>query len=109
MDSLKKNLSYHLKEYRKQNNLSQEEAAENFGISTVFYGEIERAQKLPSTRLLLRLCEEIGYDELNLAVSDMSISTSDNASALIKLIKDHPELSDTLLPIAQNLLNNSME
>ena len=107
MDSFKKNLSFYLKEYRKHNNLSQEEAAEHFGISTVFYGEIERAQKLPSTHLLLRLCKEIGYDELHLAATDIEHPISDNTSVLINLIKNHPELSDILLPIAQNLLDNS--
>lgn len=107
MDSLKKNLSFHLKEYRKHNSLSQEEAAEHFGISTVFYGEIERAKKLPSVRLLLRICKETGYDELYLAATDMNCTVSDNAAALICLIRNHPELSDTLLLIAQNLLNES--
>lgn len=107
MDSLKKNLSFHLKEYRKHNNLSQEKAAEYFGISTVFYGEIERAKKLPSTRLLLRMCRQIGYNELNPDINDINPTLSDNTITLICLIKKHPELSDTLLPIAQSLLDNS--
>ncbi len=107
MDSVKKNLSIHLKKYREHNNLSQEEAAEHFGISTVFYGEIERAKKLPSTALLIRMCREIGYNELYTPATNVNCTTTDNTTTLICLIKNHPELSDTLLPIAQNLLNNS--
>lgn len=107
MDSLKKNLSLHLKKYRKHNRLSQEKAAEHFGISTVFYGEIERAKKLPSTQLLLRMCKETGYDEFYLAATDIESTISDSAITLIHLIKSHPELSDTLLPIAQNLIDNA--
>lgn len=107
MDSLKKNLSLHLKEYRKHNKMSQEEAAEHFGISTVFYGEIERAKKIPSTQLFLRMCKETGYDELNLAATDIECAVSGNSITLIHLIKNNPDLSDILLPIAQNLLEKN--
>lgn len=107
MESFKKNLSNQLKEYRKHNNLSQEEAAELLGISTVFYGEMERAQKLPSTRMLLHLCKTIGCDEISFIISDVNTTLPDDANTLIQLIQQHPEISDILLPIAQSLLNDS--
>lgn len=108
MDSLKKNLSYRLKEYRRLNNLSQEMAAEQFGISTIFYGEIEREKRLPSTKLLIKLCKKIGCDELQISetISEKE-PVSKNTKRLLELINTYPDLTETLLPIAESLIPKS--
>lgn len=105
MNSLKKNISYQLKKFRRINGLSQERAAEQLGISTLFLGELERGKRLPSTTMLVKIYNYMGCNEIPLNENYTNEgSLPDNAQKLIDLIKSHPELSDTLLKIADTLL-----
>ncbi|MGN0374134.1 MAG: helix-turn-helix domain-containing protein [Butyrivibrio sp.] len=107
MDSLKKNLSYQLKEYRRQNSLSQERAAEILGISTVFYGDIERAKRLPSIRLLVKLCRTIGCSELRIdGFGPASPPLTKEAEKLMEIIRLHPEIAGLMLSIAESLISS---
>ena len=105
MNSLKKNISYQLKKFRRLNGLSQERAAEQLGISTLFLGELERGKRLPSTTMLVRIYSHMECTEIPLRENyENEDSLPDDAQKLINLIKVHPELADTLLKIANNLL-----
>ena len=105
MNSLKKNISYQLKKIRRLNGLSQERAADQLGISPLFLGEIERGKRLTSTTMLVRIYSHMGCTEIPLRENyENEDSLPDDAQKLINLIKVHPELADTLLKIANNLL-----
>lgn len=45
----------HIRAYRLQRNLRQEEMAERVGLSTNYYGAIERGEKIPSLETFLSI------------------------------------------------------
>ena len=55
-------LGKNIKYYRKQKNLTQEQMAEMIGVSTGFYGMIERGEKAPSIEKLVKIHEKLGLD-----------------------------------------------
>ena len=100
MIEFQKNFSKNLKKYRSDNSLSQEIAAENLGISPVFLSELECCKKTPSCETLVRLYRQMGYDYIPLNTD----SDNDNQEQLISIIKKHPEIAETLLDVAKNLI-----
>ena len=52
-------LGKRLKEARKLNGLTQEKLAEKSGIGTMYLGEIERGEKMPSLKIFIRLLEAL--------------------------------------------------
>ena len=100
MKEFKKNFSENLKNYRQENDFSQEIAAENMGISTVFLSELECCKKLPSCAMLVRLYRHMGYDYIPLTPD-----SEDGAyRELLTIISKNPEISDALLAVAKNLI-----
>ena len=100
MIEFQKNFSKNLKKYRSDNSLSQEIAAESLGISPVFLSELECCKKTPSCETLVRLYRQMGYDYIPLNTD----SDNDNQEQLISIIKKHPEIAETLLDVAKNLI-----
>ena len=100
MIEFQKNFSKNLKKYRSDNSLSQEIAAESLGISPVFLSELECCKKTPSCETLVRLYRQMGYDYIPLNTD----SNNDNQEQLISIIKKHPEIAETLLDVAKNLI-----
>lgn len=60
MNTLRNDLSYNLTQFRLNSGLTQEQAAELIGISTKYYGLIERGRRIPSDVLLARISEVTG-------------------------------------------------
>ena len=100
MKEFKKNFSKNLKTYRRDNNLSQEIAAENMGISTVFLSQLECCKKTPSCETLIGLYHHMGYDyiPINPCTGD------EDYQELLSVISKNPEIAKALLPIAKNLI-----
>lgn len=101
MEQLKKSISKNLKEYRKNNGITQEAFAEELGISVEFYGEIERQKKVPSTNLIVRMYHVMGYNYIPLS-TDFLCNNSINE--LFNTISDFPEVTELLLQIAKTLV-----
>lgn len=101
MIEFQKNFSKNLKKYRSDNSLSQEIAAESLGISPVFLSELECCKKTPSCETLVRLYRQMGYDYIPLNTSPNS---DEKQEQLISIIKNHPEIAETLLDVAKNLI-----
>ena len=100
MKEFKINFSENLKTYRRDNNLSQEIAAENMGISTVFLSELECCKKTPSAETLIRLYRYMGYDYIPISPA----SGDDAYRELLSILSKNPEISETLLSVAKNLI-----
>ena len=100
MIEFQKNFSKNLKKYRSDNNLSQEVAAENMGISPVFLSELECCKKTPSCETLIRLYRQMGYDYIPLNSVPHNKALEDLLTILIK----QPEIAETLLPTAKSLV-----
>lgn len=60
MNTLRNDLSYNLTQFRLNSGLTQEQTAELIGISTKYYGLIERGRRIPSDVLLSRISEVTG-------------------------------------------------
>ena len=100
MKEFKKNFSENLKKYRHDNNLSQEIAAENMGISSVFLSQLERCITNPSCETLISLYRQMGYDYIPINPTSDEKAYND----LLTLISQNPEICDTLLSVAKNLI-----
>ena len=60
MNTLRNDLSHNLTQFRLNSGLTQEQAAELIGISTKYYGLIERGRRIPSDVLISRISEVTG-------------------------------------------------
>lgn len=59
---LYKNIGNRLLAERKGRHYTQEQMAEKIGVSTGFYGMIERGEKAPSIEKLVKIYEKLGLD-----------------------------------------------
>jgi transcriptional regulator with XRE-family HTH domain len=66
-------LSKKIKYYRIMKGLSQEKLAQHTGISRNYLNQIENSKKIPSTRTLLKLSEELSVDAGFLLADDPAI------------------------------------
>ena len=101
MIEFQKNFSKNLKKYRSDNNMSQEIAAENLGISPVFLSELECCKKTPSCETLVRLYRQMGYDSIPL---NSNTDIDENLEQLLTILNEHPEIAEALLAVAKNLI-----
>lgn len=104
MDNFQKNLSFDLKNYRALNKLSQEAAAEDMGISTVFLSELECCKKAPSCETLIRLYRHMGYDYIPL---NQVANNNETLHELFSILSNRPDVSETLLDIAKLLTKDN--
>lgn len=99
-------LSPQLRQYRRLRKITQEEAAEEFGISSVYYGKIERGDRLPSGKLLSSICDTL--EENGLCPYSCPVGASGPASEKLCMISqflsDNPELIDTIYKVIVALL-----
>lgn len=67
------NIGTKLGSIRNKYKISQTELARKAGISLSYYGQIEREEKMPSVRVLVKICEvlNISVDEL---LSDYNVN-----------------------------------
>ena len=101
MIEFQKNFSKNLKKYRSDNNMSQEIAAENLGISPVFLSELECCKKTPSCETLVRLYRQMGYNNIPL---NSSTDKEESLEQLLTILNEHPEIAEALLAVAKNLI-----
>ena len=100
MEQVKKNISTHLKEYRRKNRFTQEQFAEKLGISVEFYGEIERQKKLPGTSLIIKIYREMGFDCIPLCESPNDCA---GLNEILNSALSTPEVLKVYLQIAKCL------
>lgn len=101
-----KDLSLKLKQYRRMRRITQEEAAEEFGISSVYYGEIERGERLPSANRLKIICEVLeknGLCPYSCRYSP-SVPVSEKICEIIGILSANPELIETVHKVVTALL-----
>lgn len=67
---LYKNIGNRLLTERKERHYTQEQMAEMIGVSTGFYGMIERGEKAPSIERLVKIYEKLGLDITYLLTGD---------------------------------------
>lgn len=67
---LYKNIGNRLLTERKDRHYTQEQMAEKIGVSTGFYGMIERGEKAPSIEKLVKIYEKLGMDITYLLTGD---------------------------------------
>ena len=118
MNTLRNDLSYNLTQFRLNSDLTQEQAAELIGISTKYYGLIERGRRIPSDVLLSRISEVTGIsitslnpdcqmhiirepaldgsivDDIN-HITDMLIKTPEIIPSVIKIVTALYETAST--------------
>ena len=100
MELVKKNISFHLREYRRKNHLTQEKFAEKLGISVEFYGEIERQKKLPGTALIIKIYREMGFDYIPLCETPKECT---GLTEILNATLDSPELLKLYIQIVKSL------
>lgn len=78
---------------RRARKLTQEDVADRVGVSTQFYGRIERGYALPSVTTLRRMLEvlDMRADDL-LGVTTSEAGPSDDATTQAQLEADNPHL-----------------
>lgn len=98
-------LSLKLKQYRNIRRITQEEAAEEFGISSVYYGEIERGERLPSAEKLILICSILERNGLcpYSCRDDMHDSFSEKLCEIIRVLSDNQELIEPVYKVVMAL------
>ena len=84
---LAKVIGRNLKEYRKAKALTQDEVAEQMGISASFYTNIERGTRFPGVHLLYRLAKEFDVDIGSLFLKGEDDGSLDN---ILSMLYDKP-------------------
>lgn len=90
-DMVKNTISYALKQYRIQANLTQEELAEKAHISLNFLQDIEYCRSGVSVTTLISLCNALGITPNDILRKFLSTNAVDdeNLSQQIKLLSNH--------------------
>ena len=112
MDIFRNDLSYNLTQFRINSGLTQEQAAERFGISTKYYGQLERGQRIPSAALLSHIAEvtQIPVSVLSparqvhiLSGSALSDADVDNINRITDMLIEAPEIIPSVTNIVVSL------
>lgn len=82
-DELMMMIGNNLRKYRIENNLTQEELAEQVGISTSFYANLERGKKGMSIFVFRRLADALGISSDYLLYEETSIARTHNINNLL--------------------------
>ncbi len=96
MNTLRNDLSYNLTQFRINSGLTQEQAAELLGISTKYYGLIERGRRIPSGALLSRISEVTGISIPSLN-PDCQMHVIRSSSLDSNMVNDINHITDMLL------------
>lgn len=86
-DPLKLLIGNNLRQYRLENNYTQEELAEKIGISTSFYANIERGAKSMSIQVLRNLTDALQISADRLLYEE---TASVRVQNIVKLLEDKP-------------------
>jgi transcriptional regulator with XRE-family HTH domain len=91
-----------IKEYRKIKELTQENLGEKAGLHYTYIGQVERGEKEPSLKSLIKIAEALGVGVDKLLInydlsSDASIQISNITDLLLKRDEKELEMIYTLL------------
>lgn len=108
MDLLENKLGKVLKLYRKKHGYTQEKAAEHFGISLIYYGEIERGNRYPQLPMLKGFSEKMNCPLTDLIDEQIPEGMDPESYLLIKeidsiLYESSPETIATYYEILKTL------
>ncbi len=81
---------------RKQRGLTQREAAEKIGISTAFFGLIERGQRKASIETLVSVCNVLNVSMDELLADSLRLDRDQDAANYELLTENIKLLSDTV-------------
>ena len=98
-----KDLGKRVRELRRQASLTQEELAEQVGISTSFMGHVERGSRVASLETLVALCNVLQVTPQYLLTSSLSPFEQYMPSGITQ--QNRSRLSE-FLRMAQDTLNN---
>lgn len=96
-----------VKEYRKINNLTQEGLGEKAGLHYTYIGQVERGEKEPSLKSLIKIAEalKVGVDKL-LINYDLSSEVSIKISNITDLLLDRNEQElEMIYKLLEDLIN----
>lgn len=98
-----------IKEYRKIKDLTQENLGEKAGLHYTYIGQVERGEKEPSLKSLIKIAEALGVGVDKLLInydlsSDASIQISNITDLLLKRDEKELEMIYTLLKNLTNIL-----
>jgi transcriptional regulator with XRE-family HTH domain len=88
-----------IRHVRKQRGFTQREAAEKIGISTAFFGLIERGQRKASIETLVSICNALNVSMDELLADSLRLDRDQNAANYELLSKNIKLLSDTVKKI----------
>lgn len=112
MNTLKNDLSYNLTQFRLTSGLTQEQAAELIGISTKYYGQIERGRRIPSGALLSHISEVTGISITALSpekqihvITDNGLDSTlvDDINHITDMLIETPEIIPSVINIVTAL------
>lgn len=112
MKSNTSTLGLRLKYYRKHHKLTQEKAAEYFGVSLVYYGEIERGKRFPGMDTLNIFCEKMHCSLSDLVgdhiPADIDLNKLERIQEIENLLYDSSDQAlQATLELLKALRNNS--
>ncbi|MFN2340728.1 MAG: helix-turn-helix domain-containing protein [Halanaerobium sp.] len=98
-----------IKEYRKIKDLTQENLGEKAGLHYTYIGQVERGEKEPSLKSLIKIADALGVGVDKLLInydlsSDASIQISNITDLLLKRDEKELEMIYTLLKNLTNIL-----
>lgn len=100
-----------IKEYRKINDFTQETLGEKAGLHYSYIGQVERGEKEPSLKSLIRIADALGIGVDKLLInydlsSDASIRISNITDLLLKRDEKELEMIYTLLKDLTKILEH---
>ncbi|MGI5898871.1 MAG: helix-turn-helix domain-containing protein [Christensenellales bacterium] len=90
-----------IRNVRKQRGLTQKESAEMIGISTAFFGLIERGQRKASIETLVSICNVLNVSMDELLEDSLRLNRDQNAANYELLSENIKLLSDTVKKIQE--------
>lgn len=85
-----KKFGSNIQKYRRSKGLTQEEAAEQSGLSTNYFRQIELGNKVPRLETFLRIAEVLGVSTDLLFAGIFSVATEASSNELYQKIEELP-------------------
>lgn len=85
-----KKFGSNIQKYRRRKNLTQESAAEQCGLSTNYFRQIELGNKVPKLETFLRIAEVLGVSTDLLFAGVFSKATEASSNELFQRIEELP-------------------
>lgn len=94
-----------IKKYRCEKGLTQESAAEQCGLSTNYFRQIELGNKVPKLETFIRIAEVLGVSTDLLFAGIFSVATEASSNELFQKIEKLPQnKQEFILSVVDNLI-----